>query len=84
MGKIMTRGAEEARNQLPQLLDAAAAGRTTLITRRGEAVAAIIPAEELQTHSRQRSLYDLRGTGNGLWGARSKQTIAKLKEEWGR
>lgn len=41
------KGAEEARAELPSLLDAAERGETTLITRRGRAVAALVPSDRL-------------------------------------
>ena len=39
------KGAEEARNQLPDLLEAAEKGRSTIITRHGRPVAALVPIE---------------------------------------
>lgn len=76
-------GAEKAREQLPAILDAAAAGRTTVITRRGRAVAAVVPVD--QARSRQvASLQALAGTGRGLWGANTGKALAALREEWNR
>lgn len=76
-------GAEKAREQLPAILDAAAAGRTTLITRRGRAVAAVVPAEQALTRQ-VASLQALAGSGKGLWGAASSKTVAALRDEWNR
>jgi prevent-host-death family protein len=45
MGTIQRKGAEEARNQLPELLDAAEKGRSTIITRHGRPVAALMPLD---------------------------------------
>ena len=45
VAKIPRKGAESARSQLPSLLDAAQSGRSTLITRRGRAIAAVVPAK---------------------------------------
>jgi prevent-host-death family protein len=42
---ILRKGAEEARNQLPDLLEAAEKGRSTIITRHGRPVAALVPME---------------------------------------
>ena len=42
---ILSKGAEEARNQLPDLLEAAEKGRSTIITRHGRPVAALVPIE---------------------------------------
>ena len=78
------KGAEEARNQLPSLLDAAEQGRTTIITRHGRPVAAIVPVDLLAAGNAQQSLMPLRGTGRGLWGKNSSQTIRSLRDEWER
>jgi prevent-host-death family protein len=40
---MLRKGAEEARNRLPELLDAAEHGETTIITRHGRPVAALVP-----------------------------------------
>jgi len=77
-------GAEEARKQLPALLEAAERGRSTIITKHGRPVAALIPLEEFETTSGQQSLVSLRGSGNGLWGEDSVQTIRDLRDEWNR
>lgn len=79
--KQVSKGAEEARQQLPAILAAAAAGRTTIITRHGRAVAAVVPA----AHARQAkaaSLLSLVGTGRGLWGKDSRKAVGKLRDEW--
>lgn len=77
-------GAEEARNQLPDLLKAAEQGSTTIITKHGRPVAALIPIEQLEAGTSQRSLLPLKGTGRGLWGRNSLQTIRALRDEWNR
>jgi len=76
------KGAEEARAELPTLLDAAERGETTLITRRGRAVAALVPADRLPALSHQHSLLGVSGTGKGLWGRDSSKTLATLRSEW--
>lgn len=81
--KPVSKGAEEARQQLPAILAAAAAGRSTIITRHGRAVAAVVPAAAL-THRKPVSLQTVAGTGRGLWGKGSAQTVAKLRDEWNR
>jgi prevent-host-death family protein len=48
MRETRRKGAEEARNQLPDLLDAAEQGEATIITRHGRAIAALIPIEKTQ------------------------------------
>jgi prevent-host-death family protein len=84
MSKIKRKGAEEARKQLPALLDDAEKGRSTIITRHGRDVAVVIPIADYARTARQQPLLDLEGTGRGLWGEDSMQTIRALKEEWER
>jgi prevent-host-death family protein len=80
---IATKGAEEARQHLPAILAEAAAGRSTLITRHGRAVAAVVPATAVKL-ARAPSLLSLAGTGRGLWGTDSRKTVARLRDEWSR
>jgi prevent-host-death family protein len=81
--KPVSKGAEEARQHLPAILAEAAAGRSTIITRHGRAVAAVVPAAALK-QVKPASLQALAGTGRGLWGKDSAATIAKLRDEWTR
>jgi prevent-host-death family protein len=78
-----SKGAEEARQQLPAILDDASAGRTTIITRHGRVVAAVVPAAAVKS-VKPVSLQSLAGSGRGLWGADSRKSIAKLRDEWNR
>jgi prevent-host-death family protein len=84
MSKIPHKGAEEARNQLPDLLDAAEQGRSTVITRHGRPIAALVPAGEHRSSARQRPLSPLKGSGRGLWGPDSGRAIRELRDEWNR
>ena len=84
MSTVRRKGAEEARNQLPELLDAAEKGRSTIITRHGRPVAALVPIEAHGTTVRQASLMTVAGTGRGLWGRSSARTLRKLRDEWSR
>jgi prevent-host-death family protein len=81
---VVRKGAEEARNQLPELLDAAEKGRSTIITRHGRPVAALVPIENLGASPRQQPLLPLEGSGRGLWGKNSTRTIRRLRDEWER
>lgn len=81
--KPVSKGAEEARQQLPAIIAAAAAGRSTIITRHGRAVAAVVPAAALE-QGKPASLLALAGTGRGLWGKDSADAIARLRDEWSR
>ncbi|MBL8537239.1 MAG: type II toxin-antitoxin system Phd/YefM family antitoxin [Hyphomonadaceae bacterium] len=82
MSKIDHKGAEEARNQLPDLLEAAVRGRSTIITRRGKAVAALVPLEELSSQGRQKNALRLIGSGKGLWGRNPGAAVTRLRDEW--
>lgn len=84
MSSVTKKGAEEARNQLPSLLEAAERGETTVITKHGKPVAALIPIDQLNAAPKQMSLLPLRGTGRGLWGEDSTKTIREMRDEWER
>jgi prevent-host-death family protein len=84
MSRAQRKGAEEARSQLPDLLDAAQGGRSTIITRHGRAVAALVPVDAYGTMVRQEPLLPLAGSGRNLWGRDSARTIRKLRDEWAR
>jgi antitoxin (DNA-binding transcriptional repressor) of toxin-antitoxin stability system len=77
------KGAQEARQQLPSILAEAAAGRTTMITRHGRAIAAVVPAAAARPN-KPASLLQLAGSGKGMWGKNSAQVIDKLRDEWDR
>ena len=81
---ILRKGAEEARNQLPDLLEAAEKGRATIITRHGRPVAALVPIEAYGATIRQQSLMQVAGSGRGLWGKNSTGALRKLRGEWTR
>jgi prevent-host-death family protein len=81
---MIHKGAEEARNQLPNLLEAAEAGQSTVITKRGRPVAALVPIHDYLAAVTQEPLTPLAGSGRGLWGRNSAGTIRKLRDEWSR
>jgi prevent-host-death family protein len=81
---MQRKGAEEARNQLPNLLEAAERGESTIITRHGRPVAALVPIDVYSATMSQQSLMPLEGSGKGLWGADSTATIRELRDEWSR
>ena len=81
------KGAEEARNQLPDLLEAAENGRSTIITKHGRPVAAIVPLAAYDAGSRQETLLSVQDSGRGLWGEHSRDTLRDLRDlrdEWDR
>lgn len=84
MSTMSRKGAEEARNQLPDLLEAAEHGRSTIITRHGRPVAALVPVEGYAAAVRQQPLIPLAGSGRGLWGKNSTDALRKLRDEWSR
>ncbi len=84
MTKPLRKGAEEARNELPQLLIAAQQGRQTIITRHGRPVAILSPISEHPETSMQRSLLPLAGSGRGLYARDSRATLRRLRDEWNR
>ncbi|MCW5747595.1 MAG: type II toxin-antitoxin system prevent-host-death family antitoxin [Alphaproteobacteria bacterium] len=84
MSATRRRGAEEARNQLPDLLEAAEKGQSTIITRHGRPVAALMPIEAYGAASQQQPLIPLAGSGRGLWGKDSVRTLRRLRDEWSR
>jgi prevent-host-death family protein len=81
---MQKKGAEEARYRLPELLSAAERGQSTIITRHGRAVAALVPIAALDTAGGQEPLTSVAGSGHGLWGADSSRTIRRLRREWSR
>ena len=80
---MLRKGAEEARNQLPALLEAAEKGQSTVITKHGRPVAALVPIAAYDA-IRQLPLISLRGSGRGLWGEDAARTIGDLRDEWNR
>ncbi len=81
---MVHKGAEEARNQLPHLLEAAEDGRSTIITKHGRPVAALVPIDDYIAAARQEPLTPMAGSGRALWGKNSARTIRKLRDEWTR
>ena len=84
MSRQNRRGVEDARNQLPALLAEAERGRSTVITRHGRSIAAIVPVERVAGGPRQKSLLGLAGSGKGLWGKDSTKVLRRLRDEWQR
>lgn len=84
MSRPDRRGVEDARNRLPALLAEAERGRSTVITRHGRAVAAIVPIDGVAGMPRQKSLLGLAGSGKGLWGRDGAKALRKLRDEWDR
>ena len=81
---VQRKDAEEARAQLPDLLTAAEQGQSTIITRHGKPVAALVPIKAYEASARQQSLLPLIGSGRGMWGKDSTKTLRKWRDEWER
>ena len=76
------RGAEDARAHLPEILERAHRGETTIVTMRGRPYAAVVPVETALPKRLVPGILALRGTGRGCWGARSVKWVARLRDEW--
>ena len=70
------KGAEEARNRLSELLEAAEKGRVTIITKRGRPVAVLAPVAGYGAGVRQRALAPVVGSGPEV--ARSMEPLASV------
>ncbi len=81
MARKKTYGAEGARAKLAELLERAHRGEPTVITKRGQPYAALVPVVD-EKPRRGSTLMSLRGTGRGLWGADAAKLVAELREEW--
>ena len=77
-----TCGAERERAHLPDLLDDAHQGASTIITKRGRPYAALVPLAESAPPRKGPSLLKLKGSGAGLWGRSPARTVARLRDEW--
>lgn len=81
-----TFGLEAARARLPSLVGLAQAGESSIITRHGKPMAALVPASSLaslvaQDSARAISLLQLRGTGQGLW-SNTQDSVSAQRQEW--
>lgn len=71
-------------SQFAALLAEAGRGGSTVITRHGRPIAAIVPVGRAADGLRQKSLLGLAGSGKGLWGKDGVKTLRRLREEWRR
>ena len=81
---ILRKGAEEARSQLPDLLNAAELGQSTIISRHGRPIAALVPIGTYGAAIHQQPLTAAERSGRGLWRRNSGRTVQKLRDEWSR
>lgn len=82
MPKTKTYGAEDARTRLPELLERAHRGERSVITKRGKPYAAVVPVDTTATGKPRLPLLSLEGSGIGLWGGNSRETIERMRDEW--
>ncbi len=75
-------GAEAARKRLPELLDRAHAGETSIIKKRGVPYAALVPLDQRVDPEVGGGLLSLWSTGQGLWGPEVTETIRGYRDEW--
>jgi prevent-host-death family protein len=76
------KGAEQARRNFPALIEQAARGEPTIITKHGKPYAALVPASYLGQNVARVDIRALRGSGKGLWGRSIKRTLRSMREEW--
>jgi antitoxin (DNA-binding transcriptional repressor) of toxin-antitoxin stability system len=74
----------EARDQVPDPLEASEHDESSTITRLGPPVAALMPIETYSPGSPQQPLTPFEGSGRGLWGGDSAPGLRPLRSEWSR
>jgi prevent-host-death family protein len=79
---IKRSGVEEARKNLPALLERASRGHPSVVTKHGRVYAAIVPPHYLRQGKRGPNILSLRGSGKGLWGPSVKRALDRLRSEW--
>ena len=82
MKPIAKHGAEQARKRFPSLIEEAARGNATLITKHGKPYAALVPASAITGRRGGADILALRGSGKGLWGRSVGRTIKRMRDEW--
>jgi len=81
-----TYGLEQARAQLPRIAAEARAGHTSVITRHGEPMAAVVPISFLRAKQagriRDGGILALRGTGRDMWPEGAGRSVANMRDDW--
>ena len=77
--KVRSAGVDEARTKLPGMRAANAEGAVTIVTKRGEPYAAVVPVSQALREAP--SLSDLRGSANGCFG-NAGALVGALRDEW--
>ena len=79
--KSQSYGADDARTHLPELLERAHHGKSTVITKRGRPYAVLAPVGTMQGAPRL-LLSAFKGSGSGLWGKDSRKAVDAMRDEW--
>ena len=82
MASKRTKGVQEARQELPALVEAAHRGSGTIITKHGKPYAAIVPVNEAMSKSRGVTVAQLRGTGKKIWKRDAADEVSRMRDEW--
>jgi prevent-host-death family protein len=82
MASKRTKGVQEARQELPALVEAAHRGSGTIITKHGKPYAALVPLDEAMNANRGITAAQLRGTGKKIWKRDAAVEVSKLRDEW--
>ena len=82
MASKRTKGVQEARQELPALVEAAHRGSGTIITKHGKPYAALVPLREAMNMNRGITAAQLRGTGKKLWKRDAAVEVSRLRDEW--
>lgn len=82
MAPKRTKGVQQARQELPALVEAAHRGIRTIITKHGKPYAAIVPVDEGMEKSRGVTVAQLRGSGKKIWKQDAAKEVSRLRDEW--
>lgn len=74
-------GSEQARQQLPRLLDEARRGQTTIVTKWGKPYAAIVPLDAVPPEKEVRSIAALAGSASGVYGDAAEH-VRRERDTW--
>ena len=78
--RVQVSGVEETRTRLPEILRAAHhEGAVTIVTRRGEPYAAVVPVSLALRDAPK--LSELRGSARGCYGDAAR-FVGELRDEW--
>ena len=82
MSSKRIRGVQDARRELPVLLEAAHRGSRTVITKRGKPYAAIVPLDEGARTRAGLTILGLRGSAKKIWARDAAEVVKALRKEW--